>query len=205
MATSRPKEQRVKKARPQASKGKGREKGKGVGPGRQPSSWILFFAVPVVIVLIAAVAAWVMATGGGGGDQPPAKSYAIQGTQHIQEGESHPPYNSNPPTSGWHYQRDASWGVHEAEIPDEQAVHNLEHGGIWISYQPTLDQASADKLREIARRYRSKVILTPRARDDSKIALAAWGKLDALESLDEGRIVTFIKSFINQGPEKVPD
>lgn len=137
--------------------------------------------------------------------QAQATSYPIQGTQHIGEGESHPPYNSNPPTSGWHYANPAPWGVQEKDLPDEQLVHNLEHGGIWISYQPALEGATVEKLRDLVRRYRSKVIMTPRAKNDTKIALAAWGRLDVFDIFDEKRIVAFVQAFKDQGPEKVAD
>src|SRR3989344_5078 len=52
----------------------------------------------------------------------------------VAVGASHEAYNSNPPTSGPHYEQPSRWGVSQAELPDEQLIHNLEHGGIWISY-----------------------------------------------------------------------
>src|SRR3990167_4512427 len=59
------------------------------------------------------------------------QEFENQGQAHIKNGESHPPYNSNPPTSGWHYVLPANWGVYAKPLADEQAIHNLEHGGIW--------------------------------------------------------------------------
>lgn len=50
------------------------------------------------------------------------------GQQHIDIGTEHIAYNSNPPTSGPHYIQPANWGVYETTLPDEQLVHNLEHG-----------------------------------------------------------------------------
>lgn len=198
---SRPKEPRVRRARPQDLKRKGGAKGRGGGQG-MPGIW-LWAAIGAVVVLAAIGVAALLASGSG--EPSPVKAFAIQGTEHISQGESHPPYNSNPPTSGWHYANSAPWGVYDRELPDEQLIHNLEHGGIWISYQPALDGESVEKLREITRRYRSKVILTPRAKNDTKMALAAWGRLDTLDTVEEKRIVAFINSFKDQGPERVPD
>lgn len=197
-----PKQPRGRKPAPPGAKGQGRQKEKWVSPERTPLGRLLLIAVPVIFLVIAGVAIFLLV---GAREQPIAKAFPIQGIQHIKEGESHPPYNSNPPTSGWHYGTAAPWGVHERELPDEQVVHNLEHGGIWISYHPSLDGETVDKLREIVRRYRSKVILTPRAKNDTKIALAAWGRLDTFDALDEGRALGFIRAFIDQGPEKVAD
>jgi thiol-disulfide isomerase/thioredoxin len=90
-------------------------------------------------------------------------SYDIQTAEHIQPGADHPPYNSNPPTSGWHYPQQASWGFYTEELPDERVVHNLGHGGIWIAYT-NLSETTRSKLREIAQEYPQSVIVTQRER-----------------------------------------
>lgn len=127
------------------------------------------------------------------------QAYPIQGTQHVVVGVSHPDYNSNPPTSGWHYAAPAEWGVHESELPDEQVVHNLEHGGIWISYKG-IDAAAKAQLEKIVRS-NSGVILTPRQANDASVTLASWGRLQKLESFDEAAILNFIRANKNKSPE----
>lgn len=207
---SQGKKRSVRSVSTQASGPTGRKKVKKAAQERRQAKgigiWLV--AVPLLVVALAGIGIWIAMTAGNAGQSPaqsPAQSFAIQGRQHVATGESHPPYNSNPPTSGWHYEQSATWGVHDSQLPDEQLVHNLEHGGVWISYQPSLDVQAIDRLREITRKYRSKVILTPRAKDDSKIALAAWGKLDTLDTFDEARILAFINAFYDKGPEKVAD
>src|SRR3989344_6200472 len=78
------------------------------------------------------------------------KIYAIeipdQGRFHIDVGAPHPAYNSNPPTSGWHYEEWESKGVYKEQQPDEGLVHNLEHGYIWISYRPN---ASSEIVKQL--------------------------------------------------------
>lgn len=129
----------------------------------------------------------------------------IQGAQHIQPGTEHESYNSNPPSSGPHYGQTAEWGVYGEQLPDEQLIHNLEHGGIWISYKPDLDKGSKEKLINLAKGYKSKVVLEPRKENDSNIALVSWGRVFKLESFDEQQIKDFIEFYKNKGPEKVPD
>jgi len=131
--------------------------------------------------------------------------FPSQGRDHMNIGQPHPAYNSNPPTSGWHAPAPANWGTYRTEIPDEVLVHNLEHGGIWISYKDPSDTALLEKLEALASRYPSKVIVTPRPKDDSKIAVAAWEHLLKLDAYDEKRIVEFINAYRNKGPEQVPD
>ncbi len=129
----------------------------------------------------------------------PGEALTIQGQEHIAVGASHPEYNSNPPTSGWHYAQPARWGVHQTELPDEQLIHNLEHGGIWISYMG-IDDSTRSALEKIATS-QSKVIIEPRAKNDAPIVLAAWGRLLKLEKFDEQTIVAFIGANRNRSPE----
>jgi hypothetical protein len=128
--------------------------------------------------------------------------YPIQGRDHIEVGQSHPNYNSNPPTSGWHYEEAAEWGIYDKELPDEQLVHNLEHCGIWISYQPTIPVDQKEALVAFAKAFPSKVILTPRSKNDSPIALASWGILMKLNDYNQDLMTAFLAAFLNKnGPE----
>jgi hypothetical protein len=140
---------------------------------------------------------------------PPAASdtaagrvYPDQGRAHIAVGADHPAYNSNPPTSGWHYEQAAKWGVYDTELPDEQLVHNLEHCGIWISYRPDIPDEERAKIIEFAKRFPTKVIVTPREKNDSPIALAAWTRLLTMETFNERDALTFTVRHLNRaGPE----
>ena len=170
------------------------------------------FAVVGLLVLVGV--AWLVqgavrsgsgTTGSGGASQAPIVDYPALSRDHILIGQAHPPYNSNPPTSGWHYAQPADWGYYNEALPDEVVVHNLEHGGIWLSYQRADDTALIDQLVALSRRSRSKVIVTLRPRNDTRLAVAAWGHLMKLDQYDEKAIVNFINRFKNRGPELVPD
>lgn len=126
--------------------------------------------------------------------------YANQGQAHIIVGSPHPAYNSNPPTSGWHYAQPANWGIYQDELPDENLIHNLEHGGIWISYKD-VDQETKANIEALAKRYPNKMIVTPRAKNDGKIVIASWTRLLTLDQFDEAVIVEFINVNKNKSPE----
>lgn len=130
------------------------------------------------------------------------KSVAISVLEspHYQHGEQHPPYNSNPPTSGPHFVQPANWGNYPEGLADETIVHNLEHGGIWISYRDK-DPERIRQLEDIARRYTSNVILSYRPTDDTPIAVAAWGRLLKLDQVDSGQIYNFVARYRFKGPE----
>jgi len=124
----------------------------------------------------------------------------VLGKDHVPEGTKISNYNSNPPTSGDHWPKAADWGIYLSPLPDEQLVHNLEHGGVWISYKD-LDSDAITKLGTLAKKYPQAVIITPRAQNESKIAVTSWGRLDTFDVLDTERIEKFIKSNINNSPE----
>ena len=125
----------------------------------------------------------------------------IMGRNHIRVGDEHEPYNSNPPTSGPHAEAKL-WGFNDGEIPDENAIHNLEHGGIWISYKD-LSEDEVEKLRKIARANSQSVIVSKREANDSRIAVASWGRLMKLDTVDEVKINKFIRQNKNKSPERL--
>lgn len=135
------------------------------------------------------------------GSDRPGQSYPIQGRQHVRPGQSHPDYNSNPPTSGWHYRKPANWGFYTRQLQDERVVHNIEHGGIWISYTSAVNRTVLDKLRTIAHQYPKSVVVTKRDANDAPIAAASWGQLMELQQFDRQRIITFIDANMNNSPE----
>lgn len=126
----------------------------------------------------------------------------IIGRGHVPEGTKVTNYNSNPPTSGDHWPVPLSWGFYDAVVADEQAVHNLEHGGIWISYKDIDDQTKKE-LKALAEQYNQAVIVTSRPKNDSRIAVASWGRLMKLDEFNRAKIENFIKTHLNKSPEKL--
>ncbi|MBI4363625.1 MAG: DUF3105 domain-containing protein [Candidatus Doudnabacteria bacterium] len=132
----------------------------------------------------------------------PGVAFESQGAEHMPGcTPGSPAYNSNPPTSGCHDPQPAAWGSYSQTLSDQALIHNLEHGGIWVSYKPDIDSETVAKLNDFAKRYR-KVVVEPRSANDANITLAAWGRLSKLDSYDEGAILRFIQAFYDKGPEK---
>lgn len=135
----------------------------------------------------------------------PGVLYPDQGREHVALGTSFG-YNSSPPTSGPHYATPEEWGVFKKEIDDQILIHNLEHGGVWISYKPGTSEDVIQKLESFYQKYGRKIIVVPRAKNDTDIALAAWNHLDKFNASDytDERVEKFVKAFRNKGPEFVP-
>ena len=130
---------------------------------------------------------------------------------HIAEVTSpHGQYNSNPPTSGWHYGGGTGpWGVQTQPVPDELTVHNLEHGGVIIHYRQGLDQATVDQLTQLTRELQQQspcIILVPRPADkmtESPIAVAAWTWLLRQDAFNADTIRAFFRAHVDKAPEQV--
>ena len=135
----------------------------------------------------------------------PGQFFPEQGREHVAPGYQFT-YNSNPPTSGPHFGEPAEWGAYKEELPDQTLIHNLEHGGVWISYKPGIPDDLRQKLENFYTTWGRKIIVTPRTKNDSDIALAAWSRLDTFSASEfsEERVNRFIKAFRNRGPEFVP-
>ncbi|MGH2498708.1 MAG: DUF3105 domain-containing protein [Candidatus Limnocylindria bacterium] len=129
------------------------------------------------------------------------------GTRLPDEGNAHVPtgqratYNTIPPASGPHWAQPAApapWGVKDGKLPDEVTVHNLEHGGVVISYNG-LAASEVDLLRSLVRNFLNtqfrKIILQPYPElTDAKIAVTAWRWQLKLQSVDEVQIAQFVRA-----------
>ena len=129
----------------------------------------------------------------------PGERYPSQGNAHIALGQAHPPYNSTPATSGWHYAvplAPVPWGLYEKPLPDEVLIHNLEHGGIGVHYD--CPEGCADLVDDIVAaiqsQRRTKILVSPYPAMPTRIALTAWNYLDAFDDFDGDRIVAFIEA-----------
>ncbi len=124
---------------------------------------------------------------------------------HIPVGSALPEYTSNPPTSGPHYGQTARSGFRgDDDLADQNIIHSLEHGDVWISYHPRVSEDIVKQLRKLGG---SKIIVTKREANDTDIAVVSWGRIDTFNiennTLPKTRINDFIKRHLNNGPERI--
>ena len=144
----------------------------------------------------------------------PGEFFPNVGQEHVPLDQEPPkPYNSNPPSSGAHFSSPARWGVYDSEVPDKLFIHNMEHGGVWISYRPNATKEVVAQLNAIVQEFGgSKIVMAPRSANDADIAVAAWSRVMKLQikggvltDLQKNEIRRFYRAFKNKGPEFVPD
>jgi hypothetical protein len=103
-------------------------------------------------------------------------------------------YPQTPPVGGDH---DPTWlncGIYTAPVRNENAVHDLEHGAVWITYQPALDQADVAKLTKFATG-QTYLDLSPYPGLPSPVVVSAWGKQLKLTSARDPRLEAFVKKY----------
>ena len=111
-------------------------------------------------------------------------------------------YAQTPPVGGAH---NAAWqncGVYTSPVTNENAVHSLEHGVIWMTYQPDLAADEVQKLATLTRQS-SHRLLSPYPGIDSPIVASAWGYQLKLDRADDPRLADFIQKYEQNplGPE----
>ncbi|TFD12671.1 DUF3105 domain-containing protein [Cryobacterium sp. TMT1-21] len=106
-------------------------------------------------------------------------------------------YPQSPPTGGPHSPVWLDCGAYDRAVPKENAVHSLEHGAVWATYDPALAPVDVAALR--AALPGDHVIVSPYPGLGSPIVLTAWNVQLRLESAADPRIPAFAAAYLN-GP-----
>lgn len=160
----------------------------------------------------------------GGPNESAGTTQPDDGNQHVAVGTTcrsaeapcgADPYSSLPATSGPHWDPSglAAWGAYSTPQNESQVVHNLEHGGIVIWYDPdALDDAQVAELTDFVEGQvasglsgRFKFILTPWGGSEdlgAAVAVTAWRHLLKLDAFDMDAIRAFADAnYLRHAPE----
>ena len=107
--------------------------------------------------------------------------------------------NGLPPTGGEHSPQWLNCGIYNTPVEMKNAVHSLEHGAVWLTYQPDLPANKVADLQTLVRG-QSYVIMSPFPDQAAPVVLTAWGLQLVIDKLPDGRIANLIKSY-QQGPQ----
>jgi hypothetical protein len=122
---------------------------------------------------------------------PGVQSYANLGRNHTTGTVRYYPI---PPVGGDHNPELLNCGIYDQPVPNENAVHSLEHGAVWITYQPTLPQTAVEQLRQLVRGH-GYAILSPYTNLPAPVVASAWGVQLLLSGADDPRLPRFIAKY----------
>jgi hypothetical protein len=111
-------------------------------------------------------------------------------------------YPTTPPVGGPH---DPVWlecGAYDEQVRDENAVHDLEHGAVWIAYDPDLD---ASDVRALAERLPQDGIMAPYVGLPAPVVVSVWGRQLRLTGADDERLGLFVATFGHGETAPEPD
>ncbi|WP_354639428.1 DUF3105 domain-containing protein [Kitasatospora camelliae] len=120
------------------------------------------------------------------------------GRNHVQTPVAYP---QTPPVGGDH---NPLWlncmgNVYDQPVKNENAVHSLEHGAVWVTYNA---QASADDIQKLSARVKATPysFMSPYPEEKGAITLTAWGTQLTIEKADDPRVEQFFTKHV-QGPQ----
>lgn len=203
----------------QAANRSQRRRGRPSRPG--PASrvpWLALAAVAVVVVFAAGIV--VYALGRNAEISPyrvspdnPDPSRSIPGVVAVEnQNQVHVrptervAYETSPPFGGPH---DGNWAacdgaIYPRPVRSENLVHSLEHGAVWIAYNP--DQVTGTALDQLRQRTAGQtyLALSPYPELDRAVSVQAWGRQLKLDDPMDPRLDQFVRA-LRQNPNTHPE
>ena len=172
---------------------------------RRSRSTIVVLAVAVaLLVLTTALAVPLLVNDSGpldatagGADLKDVKVYDDLKVIHTSADVNYP---QSPAVGGPHAPVWLDCGAYDQPVREENAVHDLEHGSVWISYDPDLD---ADDVSTLAGALPQNGIMAPYPGLDAPAVVTVWGRQLDLTGADDPRLALFIDAF--GGGETAPE
>ena len=167
-----------------------------------PATRRIFLAAGVVVVVLCAYLAYQILSpkhphGGDPSNNIPAlkavKTYDYVGNEHTTDPVT---YTETPPAGGPH---DPVWldcGVYTQQVRNENAVHALEHGTVWITYRPGTSAADVQSLETALGQVKDKkTILSPYPGLPSPVVVTVWNAQLGLTGAGDPRLQDFLDFY----------
>ncbi len=191
MAAKTPDDRQARLAKMQAAQ-KGEE--------RRRSFLVIGIAATLAVVLIGVVVAVIVQSEGtrsaveraADGDIDGVEDFGEQTATHVTTPVE---YEVVPPVGGDHLAQWQNCGYYDAPITAEAGVHSLEHGAVWITYDPELPADEVAELEGLAAE-NSYLLVSPMADLPSPVVASAWGLQLELESATDERLPVFLVKYL---------
>jgi hypothetical protein len=126
-------------------------------------------------------------------------AYNYTGGEHSEDAVE---YTESPPVGGTHNPAWQTCQFYDGKIANENAVHSLEHGAVWITYDPSLPADDVQRLHEIANQ--GYIIVSPYPGLTDPVVASSWARQIRLTGVDDPRLQQFIVDF-RRNPETAPE
>jgi hypothetical protein len=120
------------------------------------------------------------------------------GRTHVTTKVSYP---MHPPVGGNHNPvwLNCNGDVYTQPVHDENAVHALEHGAVWVTYTGKAKKADVDALAAKVKKTPYS-LMSPYANQAAPLMLSAWGHQVTVKSASDPEVDKFFAAYV-QGPQ----
>jgi len=158
----------------------------------------------IAVVVVIALFTFVVVTGRQKGSSSVGSIVGVQTFKGLTANHVHAivNYQQTPPAGGDHSPELLNCAIYAKQVPNERAVHSLEHGAVWITYNPAV--VTGDQLATLRKTIpKTFVILSPFEGLPAPIVTSAWGAQLKVNRADDPRIAAFIAKYreSNSAPE----
>ena len=156
---------------------------------------LIYGVVGVVAVAIIAATTYGLLTTRGGSDLEGVVELDDLSQEHVTGKVDYPDQDVRPPAGGEH---NAAWqncNVYAEPLANEHAVHSLEHGAVWITYQPDLDEGDVEDI-EAKLGSSGYVLISPYEGQESPVTLTAWGAQLDVDDIGDERVDRFLTQYV---------
>ncbi len=122
-------------------------------------------------------------------DLSAVQTYDIDDRLHSTEDLDYP---QTPPAGGAHAPIWLDCGSYDEPVRDEAAVHDLEHGSVWLTYAPSLSEADVARLVAVLP---DNAIMSPHENLPSPVVVTVWGAQLALDGAGDERLALFLDKY----------
>ena len=163
------------------------------------SKVVIWGSAALAVVLIGGGVGWALVRSSDAQKIDGLQSFDGLTSNHVQGTVTYP---QTPPVGGDHASVWLNCGIYASPVPNENAVHDLEHGAVWITYRPDLSKADVSKLVAVAKG-QTYFDLSPYPGLPAPVVASAWGRQVRLSGADDPRLQSFVKQFRlgKQSPE----
>jgi hypothetical protein len=150
-------------------------------------------AVAVIGILITSIVLTPQAarySAGGDGTEIEGVETFENASLHVETPVDYP---QTPPAGGDHHPTWLNCGVYTEPVPSENAVHSLEHGALWVTYEPGISEAELATLKKVLPS--TYVVLSPFEGLPSPIVVSGWNSQLQIDSADDERLPAFFEEY----------
>ena len=179
--------EKTRASRPKIKRGKSR---------RRDNSNLGVYIIAGLLIALAGLIIYRIVEQAIAGDQAEQPIAGVQSFPNQSAGHQEGPitYSQSPPVGGPHSPAWQNCGVYTTPIANENGVHTLEHGAVWITYSPDLPAGELQQLQALIRQggYR---LLSPYDGLPSPIVASAWGFQLQLQSAADPQLSQFVEAY----------